>query len=895
VALGNYLRQMGVGSRMLRQGKLLLVGEGGAGKTTLLDVLEGKDYNPNSDSTHGLERRPLRLTAADGWEGTLHAWDFSGQAAMRPTHQLFFTSPALYLLVWNHRDSREDSSKEITEWLTLIDQRTEGRGRVLLVAKKAEHRSAEPPDYDEIHHRFGPDGNGILIEDGCFKVDSEGPEAAEQVRRLKQRIARFAAEEAPAFNEERPTSWIEAQAHFARLGGYREVPDTTHELDATDPLPAVAPPQGPAETPPYMEWGEFTRTCSETFHITDPEEYARAQNRLGTLVWVDTERLRWLDLADQEPACRLVVLNPDWLSKAIGFVIERDSADQVRTKGKVPVQPDDVPAGLVSKPQMNAIWSNPPQPKHTPPLVFPEGLFDFFRQLMRAFDIARPVRHGGKHDGEWYLVPSRLPTLAPAAWKEEIRRDGSPRVFWRAELRVNHDEPLNAWLGLAIFHRLMIVLHGDAQGRQDFARAAHWRRGFILAPAGTGQARIEYNGAHRKGSSRGVGFDIQVAAHQPRELWAVFSEALRHVIQDLERHYGYASIDVQRFVSCPADKCDRESHERFFMPEDTIRESAQSGSEDWRKETTVCNVGKCGRRIELGWLWDGRAVEDPGQQDRIEKKIDQLTESSEEMRREVGASRLEIEASTRQMAELRSELADIHHRLEAGALASEQALRRILEGQEELGRSLREALTRASEELRSRLRAYQTTLAGESDELPRLYTLRPLGRWTLPHFGRKKWRLRLHCEKTAHPARLFSNDGQGEFIIPETQQFLRTVGPYVKRVSTLLAALGPVTALISGTDTMVAVTPAIVYGLVEWARAYQTPIRRLSAMIEEESAAGVDGMVDTGQRPVIAEKRGLLWLHNYLRADPKRLNRLGLLAKRDPQGRTWWVLPEVDP
>jgi hypothetical protein len=245
-----------------------------------------------------------------------------------------------------------------------------------------------------------------LLKDACLKVDSEEPQAAEQVRALRKRIADFAAH-APGFNERRPKNWIEAQKYF----------------------------QNERSKQPYLEWQHFVAKCRDPLRLADAEEYARAQHRLGTLVWVATERLRHVELSHNEKARQLVVLNPDWLSKAIGFVIERDDQDRRDTDATVSGSPPNVPSGLVAAAQMDALWSAPPQPRQGPPLRFPDNLFPFFRQLMRAFDIARPVRHQGTPEESWYLVPNRLRESPTATWKDEWRPD-LPQVFWRVELRV---------------------------------------------------------------------------------------------------------------------------------------------------------------------------------------------------------------------------------------------------------------------------------------------------------------------------------------------------------------------------------------------------------------------------------------------------------------------------
>jgi hypothetical protein len=867
-ALANYLRQMQAGAAVLAQGKLLLVGEGGVGKTTLLDVLDGKPYNDHTDTTHGLELRPLRFKPEDGWQGTLHAWDFSGQPTMRQTHQLFFTTPALYLLVWNHREAREaETSAEIVEWLTLIDQRTQGEGRVLLIAKKAKDRSAEPPYYADILRRFGPktkgDADGVLLPEACLKVDSEGTQAAEQVRALRERIAAY-ADRTPSFNEPRPENWIAAQQHF----------------------------QQKRATQPYLEWNDFVSEC-QSLGLADAGDYAKAQHRLGTLVWVDTERLRHVDLSHGEPARQLVVLNPDWLSKAIGFVIERDDKDRRSGGAAVPASPAGVSSGLVSAAQMDAIWAAPPQPKQGAPLVFPEPLFAFFRQLMRDFDIARPVRQKGTPGAQWHLVPNRLPDSPPAAWQAAWRSD-LPQVFWRVELRVENGDPLNHWLGLAVFYRLMIILHSEAQGRQDFAGAAHWRRGFMLAPAGGGLARIEFNGSDRRDAGRCVGFDIQVASHQPRELWAVFAEALGHLIHDLERHYGYTSIVVKRLVSCPASRCDREAARRCYIDEAFIATRAQSGGDGWRQQTTICNATGCGKDLPLGLLWDGRASDDVGRLGRIESKLEKIEQCGLETLDYTRSLREDAACSAQRLSSLRAGLMDIQRKLVENALDSEVAVARVLLGQMELGRNLREAMERASEEMSSHLRELHLNLADPASDLPRFYTLMPVEKWKLPVIGRKEWRLWLHCEKTRYPAALVLPGKQGEFIIPESQAFLEAVAPYAKRVSTLLVALGPVTALLTTANTLVTVTPAIVLALAQWAKAYQTPVRRLASLLKEESEGSHQGMTATGVRPVLAEKAGLAWLHSFLRKDPSHRAKLGLVDKVDGQGRHWWVLPEVE-
>jgi GTPase SAR1 family protein len=54
-------------------------------------------------STHGIQIKQIEVMHKDKQgnqkEITLNGWDFGGQRVYRPTHQLFFSAPAVYLVV----------------------------------------------------------------------------------------------------------------------------------------------------------------------------------------------------------------------------------------------------------------------------------------------------------------------------------------------------------------------------------------------------------------------------------------------------------------------------------------------------------------------------------------------------------------------------------------------------------------------------------------------------------------------------------------------------------------------------------------------------------------------------------------------------------------------------
>ena len=62
---------------------------------------------------------------------TLNAWDFGGQPVYRPTHQLFFSAPAVYLVVWKPREGPQQGF--VKDWIKLVKLR-EPEAQVLVVA-----------------------------------------------------------------------------------------------------------------------------------------------------------------------------------------------------------------------------------------------------------------------------------------------------------------------------------------------------------------------------------------------------------------------------------------------------------------------------------------------------------------------------------------------------------------------------------------------------------------------------------------------------------------------------------------------------------------------------------------------------------------------------------------
>jgi Leucine-rich repeat (LRR) protein len=201
-AVLQYLRAKAEAQITLNEAKLILIGEGEVGKSCLLGALREDEWLENRPTTHGIEIKPVIVTHPEtDTEISLNGWDFGGQPVYRSTHQLFFSAPAVYLVVWKPREGPQQGF--VKEWITLIKHR-EPEAKVLVVATHGGPGQRQPDiDRQEIHDRFGSDT--VL---GFFHVNSK-PDAQNScngVAELKTAIANVAAS-LPEMGRSVPAKW----------------------------------------------------------------------------------------------------------------------------------------------------------------------------------------------------------------------------------------------------------------------------------------------------------------------------------------------------------------------------------------------------------------------------------------------------------------------------------------------------------------------------------------------------------------------------------------------------------------------------------------------------------------------------------------------------------------
>jgi len=435
-AVKAYLRAKAEAQIVLNEAKLIFIGEGEVGKTSLLGALRGDKWVENRPTTHGVEVdiKTVVLTDADSnTEITFNAWDFGGQNIYRHTHQLFFTAPAVYLVVWNPRRGPEQCC--VDEWIKMVRQRSfdetrpDERPRVLVVATHGgpKERSAHI-DEQLLREEFGD-----LIA-GFHHVDSRTRYGLEE---LKKAIAREAAA-IPSVGRSVPKNW-------------KILLDTLQKQSERDP---------------HISFKQYLAVC-HGLSITDELAltYAAILNELGYLIHYQSDEV----LRDT------VILKPEYISKAISYVLEDDLAKEQN--------------GLIEHDRLSDIWNDPERPERD---RYPVELHRIFLRLMDRFDLSYQVAMPNKNDPATSMVAQLVPGGRSENWEQAWplkaeQGDAERRRICRL-VDVETGRPAEVE---GLLYRLIVRLHRYSLGRQNYFDSRHWKTGMILDDDFNGRALIE--------------------------------------------------------------------------------------------------------------------------------------------------------------------------------------------------------------------------------------------------------------------------------------------------------------------------------------------------------------------------------------------------------------------
>ncbi|HJT31368.1 MAG TPA: COR domain-containing protein [Pirellulales bacterium] len=449
-----YLRAKGEAQVVLNEAKLILIGEGEVGKSCLLGALRDDPWEESRPTTHGIEIKPVRVTDPGmGTEITLNGWDFGGQRVYRPTHQLFFSAPAVYLVVWKPREGPQQGL--VWEWIKLVKHR-EPDAKILVVATHGGPGDRQPDiDRQEIWDAFSKES---VID--FFHVDSRPPQIDEKtkkqtgtgtgIKELRLAIARVAAA-LPEVGRTFPAHWQKA----------REALRTRKEA--------------------YLSLERVFEIYKE--HRVGEEDswlLLRICQRVGDLIHFE-----------HDPILRdIVILKPDWLATAISYVLD----DQyTREKGH----------GLVEFSRLGKLWNDSRRKKRE---RYSPKLHPVFLRLMERFDLSYRVAELGKEDigNSTSLIAQLVPDIRPEpmpAWGPTPSDSDTQQVQICRIVETSKSVSANAE---GLFYQLIVRLHKYSLGRADYQKSVHWQRGLVLEDDMGARALLEH-----------IGNDVRITVRSP--------------------------------------------------------------------------------------------------------------------------------------------------------------------------------------------------------------------------------------------------------------------------------------------------------------------------------------------------------------------------------------------
>ncbi len=491
----------------INEAKLILVGEGAVGKTCLADALESMPWREHP-TTHGIEIRAIKAKDPESQiDLTLNSWDFGGQRVYRPTHQLFFSSPAVYLVVWKPREGPQQGF--VKEWIKLIKHR-EPEAKILVVATHGGPGARQPDiDRQELWDLFGKE---TVLD--FFFVDSKPDEKGQRqgIEALKDVIARTAAQ-LPEVGRSVPKLWQDVREILKK-----------HKTA-------------------YLPHQHVLDLCVKQGMDADESQlFLTLEHRLGHLIHYE-----------HDPALRdIVILKPNWLATAISLVLDDEKTRQENH-------------GIVSFERLGQLWNDSGRGKE---FRYSPDLHPLFLRLMERFDLSYKVALPDEATdaiGFWQQVKgvlnsaigqngsstdlcytSLVAQLVPDITPQDELEQAWPLILSSGDIQQTQickivDEKGNTATAEGLFYQLIVRLHKYSLGRDDYFRSVHWRRGLILDDKYNGRALLRHvdNDVY-----------ITVRAPFPEYFLGMITSEVRYLIDDF-----WEGLNCHVMVPCLEDGC----------------------------------------------------------------------------------------------------------------------------------------------------------------------------------------------------------------------------------------------------------------------------------------------------------------------------------------------------
>lgn len=270
-SIRDYFKSLEGEKYLLKELKVLLVGEGGAGKTSLLKRLKEKEINRNEPQTHGINIEDMSISI-DGSDAKIHLWDFGGQDIMHASHQFFLSKRSLYILVTDCR--KED---KIEHWLNYI--RSFGGASPVLVAI---NKIDQNPSFDVNRQHLQEKYKNIR---GFFRISCATGSGVEKF--FSQMIKEI--ETVEYMRTEWAKSWFNVKEHLQHMKEN------------------------------YITYDRFYEICNQ-YHVTDKSQQQTLLeflHNLGVIL-----HFKAFELKDYQ------VLEPKWVTEAVYKIINSEKLSE---------------------------------------------------------------------------------------------------------------------------------------------------------------------------------------------------------------------------------------------------------------------------------------------------------------------------------------------------------------------------------------------------------------------------------------------------------------------------------------------------------------------------------------------------------------------------------------
>jgi Leucine-rich repeat (LRR) protein len=554
--LQKYLRERAKSQITLNEGKLILVGEGEVGKSCLLGALRGDEWIEGRPTTHGIEIKACQLEH-NATQITLNGWDFGGQPVYRPTHQLFFSAPAIYLVVWKPREGPQQGF--VDYWITLIKRRAP-EAKIIVVATHGGPNQRQPDiERQTLIDKFGQD---ILVN--FFFVNSKPPDQT-GIEELKNKIAEVAYH-LKGVREKVPKKWEIAWKKLKKMNRA------------------------------YLPYSEVITICKDVGLETDQAELLlETSHILGRLIHYHNDPT----LKD------IVILKPDWLAKAISFVLD----DQETRTNK----------GLIEFERLRNLWQNPPykDENDNPEPGYAENLHPIFLRLMERFDLSYRIKLNGELTETSLLaqlVPDNRPETLPN-WETEADPADKQQIQICRIVDEQTGQQANAE---GLFYQLIVRLHQYSLGRENYPESIHWQRGLMLGDRYNGRALLEHIRTDIK---------ITVRAAYPERFLSRLTEEVESLFDPKNPARFWKGLRCQIMVPCIAP-CQRPGQSLFNL--EKLIESKHKGRPEF-----PCSLAGCDQWQNIDQLLYNAPIAQPDPLEILIEKFEQLQATLKLVRQDI--------------------------------------------------------------------------------------------------------------------------------------------------------------------------------------------------------------------------------------------------------------------